>query len=778
MTRNRYALPLTLAVLILAIVPCLAVAPATWNQATEADFSHGQFVSTVVNSHGQVSLAAEVKPLLESDLPPVLSCIAVAGDTVYVGNASKAEVLTIQGGKTQRTKIEGATMVCSLLAGEKQILVGVGGDKGGIYRLEGPDKVTAVWTDAKAKYVWAMLEGPNGSIYAATGPTGTVYAIDAAGKATALYEAPTKLAKNILCLAAGKDGLLYAGTDTNGLVIEIDALTKNARVVLDAEQKEVSAIVVDPSGCIYAATSDASLAGGEGGPSHSGKIGRAGLIAPPTTSASSPEDDPMPSSTGPTTEPAATESAVNESDDEEGSSSGDAEDSGDSEMPTAHAGPSGPSHGPMISSPSEMSGGSGPGNSVYCIQKDGLVNVIFHRPVTILSMIKHDGKLLLGTGNNGTIYSVSLDGDTYSQLARTEAKQIVSLAQGKDGQVFFATANKGGVARIGKDLAKEGTFTSKALDARQIAKWGTIRLSGKAPEGTTLMVSTRGGNVSEPDDKTWGAWSKDQPLSDDYLRIESPAARFLQYRIRMTSKGAISPELDRISIVYQVGNLAPQLAKVVVQAVTKDGQGGGSPRGGRGAPFGGGEQGEEKAPKFMRHIQIQASDPNNDQLIYSIFFRQVGTENWIKIADKLREGQYLWDTRTVGDGEYELKVVASDSPSNPPGTALEAVRTYQPVTVDNTPPVIKDLLAKVNGLAVSVTGLATDTSRIAAIHYAVDSQEDWVPVLPVGGIADSNQAKFAFDIKNVKEGSHRLAVKVDDIYGNTGYSTVTVTVGK
>jgi hypothetical protein len=35
--------------------------------------------------------------------------------------------------------------------------------------------------------------------------------IDPAGKGQLLYQAPTKLAKNFLCLALGSNGMLYAG---------------------------------------------------------------------------------------------------------------------------------------------------------------------------------------------------------------------------------------------------------------------------------------------------------------------------------------------------------------------------------------------------------------------------------------------------------------------------------------------------------------------------------------------------------------------------------------
>lgn len=762
------------ALLGLSIASSLAVMPATWTHGNEADFARGQFTATGVTANGEVTLARDVQVLMDSkDAPPVVSAIAVAGDTIYAGSASKAEVFKIAGGKAAKFAQAPGTIICSLLWTGKELLAGTGGDQAGIYRLDDRGQAKAFWADPKVKYVWALVADGKGGLYAATGPGAQVFAIDADGKGAVLYQAPEKLAKNIQCLAAGRGGFLYAGTDTKGLVIEIDLAAKAGRVILQAEEKEISSIVADPAGAVYAATSDASRAGGDGRMApQGGPFGRGGTMPAPSTS-SAPNFSATKAAT------AASADATEGGDEPGDATEGGDEEGDEGESSSSPSGP--PPGGPMTHggpSAPEMSGKGGPGNSVYCIGKDGLVNVIFHRPVTILAMAPHGKRLVLATGNAGTVYSISLDGEDVTQLARTEAKQITALAPGADGQMFFATANKGSVAKIGAQCAKEGTFASKALDARQIAKWGTIRVSVKAPEGTGATVATRSGNVAEPDDKTWSAWSKDQPATDDFAAIESPAARFLQYRVKFTSKGTASPALSRLSIVYQVGNLAPELAALTVQAVAKDGQAGPPGRGARGGRMMDGDEPQDHAPKYIRQISLRASDPNSDPLVFEVYFRQTGAENWIKIADKLRDAQYAWDTRTVRDGSYEIKAVASDSPANPPGMALEATRTFQEVTVDNTPPGVKDLAGKVNAATATVEGRAVDASRIVAIHYSLDSQTDWVSVLPKNGIADSNKVQFTFEVKGLKEGSHRIAVKVEDLYGNVGYDSVAVSVGK
>ena len=49
----------------------------------------------------------------------------------------------------------------------------------------------------------------------------------------------------------------------------------------------------------------------------------------------------------------------------------------------------------------------------------------------------------------------------------------------------------------------------------------------------------------------------------------------------------------------------------------------------------------------------------------------------------------MWDTTSVPDGTYVLKVAASDAPSNSPGTALIGELESVSFDIDNTPPRIE-----------------------------------------------------------------------------------------
>ena len=739
----KYLVMMSVAVLASA---AQAVVPGTWTHATEADFAKAELKNTATTSLGEVILARKIEIIMPSaSAPAVVSAVATGGKAVYAAAGTEPLVFRVEGGKAGKPISLPGAMVCCLRMAGRDLLAGTGGKGAGIYRVSGKDTVKKVWADEKVKYVWAIAPGKNDVLYAATGPEGKVFAIDKPGKARLIYHAD-KLAKNILSLAVARNGHLYAGTDTEGLVIQIDPARRKGRVVLDAAEKEIAALAVDGNGGLFAATADAAKAGPDGKikPNHK-KAGKAAGNGPAAPKPAAAKKGPKPASAASQPKAGATAPAEKAA------------------IVLVLSGP--PTKPGVAPKPARPTPAEAKGNAVYYIRPDGLVHTIFRRPVTILAMVMHKERLVLGTGDGGSIYAVTPDGDEIVQLADTDAKQVTALAVGgPDGRLVFATANKGSVGLIADAPAAQGTLTCQPLDAKQIAKWGTVSLQGDLPNGTRISVATRSGNVAKAADKTWSTWSREQAAGGDFLAVLSPPGRFLQYRLKLSGAGGLSPAVKRVEIVYQVGNLPPVVSALTATATEKVALKGRTAL----APS-----------KVYRMINISASDPNGDKLTFTLAFRERGAEKWITMTDKLATPRYVWDTRTIGDGVYELRVTASDKASNTPDSALEAARVSQRIVVDNTPPVIKPLAAKAAGKAVSLSGQVMDAaSRIASIEYAVDSQNEWLPLLPKDGIADSKREQLAFEVKDLAAGPHRIAVRAKDIFGNTGYASASVSIGK
>ncbi len=90
-----------------------------------------------------------------------------------------------------------------------------------------------------------------------------------------------------------------------------------------------------------------------------------------------------------------------------------------------------------------------------------------------------------------------------------------------------------------------------------------------------------------------------------------------------------------------------------------------------------------------------------------------------------------WDTTAFPDGEYEIRVTASDAPGNPRGQALESSLVSDPFLIDNTPPQILNLTANVSGNKMEVRWKARDArSNIDKAEYSVNGGE-WLLAQPV-----------------------------------------------
>ena len=59
-------------------------------------------------------------------------------------------------------------------------------------------------------------------------------------------------------------------------------------------------------------------------------------------------------------------------------------------------------------------------------------------------------------------------------------------------------------------------------------------------------------------------------------------------------------------------------------------------------------------------------------MIYTVEIRGEKETQWKLLKDKVAEKYLSWDSTAFPDGEYRLRVTASDAPGNPPAEALTA----------------------------------------------------------------------------------------------------------
>ena len=411
------------------------------------------------------------------------------------------------------------------------------------------------------------------------------------------------------------------------------------------------------------------------------------------------------------------------------------------------------------------------GNAVYRIGADGIVRELFRESVMVLRLVEFDGKLIVGTGNEGQVYRVDPATEEITVLADLDAKQVLAMRV-IDDQVIIGSANPAKLIRLGAGFAEAGTFTSDPLDAQQPSRFGTVQVVADVPENTLLTIETRSGNIADPAQGHWSAWSEPAAVEPKvegqpvFIDVDSPAARFLQYRLTLNSDGEQTPSVTKVAIMYLLPNLRPTIASLAATY-----------------PEPGGADNAAAQAQTSVNIQWEAADPNGDTLEYTLEARQLGTDQpYLEIASDLANvTSYEWDTRTMPDGRYRIRLIASDSPDNVPDQVLTTRRASAQVVVDNNPPQIEKFQVAAGDAAgtARVSAEVEDAwSMIRSVRYAVDGQKQWQPVLPADLIYDSTSERVSFMIRDLSPGRHVISLRVVDQLGNARYASKTVEVAE
>jgi hypothetical protein len=168
--------------------------------------------------------------------------------------------------------------------------------------------------------------------------------------------------------------------------------------------------------------------------------------------------------------------------------------------------------------------------------------------------------------------------------------------------------------------------------------------------------------------------------------------------------------------------------------------------------------------KGLQTIAWHADDSDGDRLNYTISYRRVGDTTWHPLETNWIDSIVVWDTTTVADGHYVVRITASDALSNTPERALTGDRESDPITVDNTPPVVTMTVSR-QGTAIHLLVHAVDaTSPIDKLEYSLGGGP-WRLAYPVDGLADSPDERYDIPVTSDAELA-RLVVRATDALQN------------
>jgi outer membrane protein assembly factor BamB len=744
----------------LLTVPAWAVTSKITRQSSSKELLQGKTDNVVVTSRGNIQLGRAAK-VLAGDVKDAwaINSIVVSGSTVYLGTSPNGIIYKYHLGKLTRLyPPEGQPIPEQAPAAKKEpnepakaegkheekaggevikaeerfanqhiyamavdvagrLLVGFSGNKARLSRFEAGSMET-IFEPNDAKYIFAVEVDSIGNIYLGTGPEGKVYALDPSGKvAQLIYDSPDK---NILSLAAGQDGMVYAGSDTRGLIYKINPRTKTATVVYDSDEPEISTMLFTAgaspeSGLLYAAATSAKV------------------VQPESQFAAQQETTGRPEPKEGTTKNLESDGSVRLK-------------IANTTQESASKAATRPRTGTKTTKP-------GTASYIYQVNKQGYVTEVFTEAAVFLCLAKQDETLLIGSGNEGQLFCVEPDNEREAVIYKDEAASQIPAVAVSGKEVYVGTANPARLILLSPDYTSQGTYVSDLIDAGQPARWGKLQIDADIPRGCKVLVASRSGNVKDVNDPTFSEWTEAVEVTEP-VQLRCPLGRFCQYKLVLeTQDGQKGPVVREVAVASTVPNLAPRVESVDVSRL----------------------QTGDKRGSFK--ISYKATDQNDDKLVYRIDFRKIGRSSWVEMKDQTEDESYEWDGRTVEDGRYEIRVVASDERGNTTVTKLTGSRISDPVVVDNSGPIIRKYTIDKNGKAATIKLQVTDElSVINKLEYTIDSNAKWKGTLPDDFVYDTTEESFTIVTDDLAPGEHVIALKISDDVGNVTYKTFELSV--
>ncbi len=698
--------------MLLLVCPAVTQGTRQWTTSRYDEFERGTSTNIALRSDGRMEAAPALRALATASATFLWSLAASGGD-LYAGTGAASggsHVLRIdtKGAVTTAASFKELNVQSLVTLPDGGVLAATSPD-GKVYRISqsGAPQVVfdAALTPEKPKYLWSMALAASGDLLVATGAPAAIYRVPlttAGAKPTIFFRSADQ---HIRTLLVAPDGTVYAGSDGAGIVYRIRADGKPFALYA-APKHEITALAMDPSGTLYAAA--------------------VGDRRPPTL-------PPLPAS-GQTAvsitllQPGSSLSAANNS---------------------------------LVPD----------GSEIYRITPDGTPERLLQlREDVVYALAFRNGAVFAGAGNRGRVYRLDPnEAGSYTDVAHTDASQVIAMVQTPSG-IAMATANSGKLLLLSDVSAANATYVSDVFDGETATRWGRAEVLGSS-SGMDLFV--RSGNVENPRDSLANLWSDWMTVRQNQTPLPVPATRYLQWKA-VLHPGA---QLRSVAINYLPHNLPPVVEDVVVQPGARVPPAVSSLTNGsiaisfRGAPstatpLAAGESTSTPliAQRDRNFVTARwlAHDPNSDDLMFALDYRGVHEQAWHRLKDRISERAYSFDAALLPDGEYELRVTASDAPVHTGAETLTGQRTSAPFIIDTTPPVPGRLNASVQNGRMHVSFDATEAvTPIAHAEYSIDAGA-WQYMEPTGHLSDSLTEHYDWTVPVTGAGEHTVAVRVFD----------------
>ena len=712
-----------------------------WRQDSMTDFAAGNLKNVSVSSTGDVRLSAALKKLADTPETYIWSIQPDGKGNFYLGTGDRGIIYKMSAdGKVSPFFKTGQLEVTALAMDDDGNVFAGTAPYGVVYKV-GADGKGGKFFTTQEKYVTALAASP-GRIYIATGGgTGRVYKIETQRFSISGQVIPvlptqplfTSPEAHILSLATDKSGNVYAGSSPDGIVYKITPGGKSS-VLYDATEPNISALATDSQGDVFVGTQ--------------------------------------------------------------------------------------------------------PQGNIYKITPDGRTKLLSSKATSGVMSLRTDASDNLYACAGSTLYEIGPDETLQSFTADNDAQFLTLAVDGSSGQVYAGTGTVGSVYGLGSGGTGtlQGQFSSAIHDAALPSRWGTVTWMADTPPRTGVTLQTRSGDVPQPD-TSWSVWSPAYTRAGGE-DIVSPPARYLQYRAVLTrdaeaAPGA-APKLRGVTVYYLTRNQPPTVhvtsptdgaalhKAALLQWTASDpdndtlaydlsysSDGGrtwtpikkkAAPQGPNAVPQA--APAATTTPAATGPVTEQEVTAKATQMIAALDRQHPGLSPTVRakmIAQAtdvirsslqaqraappptpagvaIKDTSFSWDTTEVPDGTYQVRIIASDRPSNPTD-ALTAQAISAPFQVANTPPTLTlgaytlnpDKTATIHGVA------QTTTAFVRAVQGRLDTG-DFVAAVADDGLFDSTHEPFTLTVGPFAPGQHTVEVQVIDQAGNFTATKINATM--
>ncbi len=241
----------------------IARPPGKWVQNSSTDFARGEFSGSLVRDDGTLVSGPSAK-LLASTPEAIAWSVAGAPDgTTYIGTGNNARLFKIQNG-VSKVIYEGPEVAVTALVCDAQNNLYAGVSPGGrVYRFA-PDGTKTTVLQSNEEFIGALAFDDKGGLLVGTGGTrGAIYRVENPGMAGTVADRKTKIgplatttAKHIRSLAFS-NGAIYAGTADDATLVRVDEAGK-IETLYEAREGAVTSLPL-PEGATTSTTTTTSI---------------------------------------------------------------------------------------------------------------------------------------------------------------------------------------------------------------------------------------------------------------------------------------------------------------------------------------------------------------------------------------------------------------------------------------------------------------------------------------------------------------------------------------